>query len=377
MRAKSTARNAENNKEPPMNVLRSIAAIGKSRFAAVLTVLVCSPVLAAPSTPLSDPVIHKAPTWHLPVVADVKAQAADWVHKNCKDTAAQAKSLAIVAGIADKADGTELLDRLGEAFAAADSGAAQLVDLCSRPRARAVLPSFAWMTDAKTAPVLAANMRLYFGRWLAQGDWFEEALEQIGSLKPAEVAAPAELLFYQGVAYHRMLNKEQGLKTLNQLLDGAEFAPRRYVAVAMLMQADLDTLEEGSLDHVARQMDGNGRWLDKGRAGPKVRKAEDRIVQSLDKIIQKMEDDQNKNNNPGNSTRSTKPAQNSTPMGGKAPGDVDKRDIGHKSGWGNLPPKEREEALQQMGKDFPPHYREAIEQYFRKLAAEEGNDEDK
>jgi hypothetical protein len=338
-----------------------------------------SSILAAPMATPSDPVIRKAPTWHLPQVAEVKAQAAEWVRKNCKDPAAQAKSLAVIAGIAEKADGTELLDRLGEAFAAADPGAAQLVDLCSRPRTRAVLPSFAWMTDPKAAPVVAANMRLYFGRWLVQGEWFEEALDQIGSLKPADVAAPAELLFYQGVAYHRMLNKEQGLKTLNQLLDGAEFAPRRYVAVALLMQSDLDSLEEGSLDHVARQMDGNGRWLDKGRAGPKVRKAEDRIIEGLDRIIKKIEDQQNQNSNStgGSTLRPNRPAQNSTPMGGKAPGDVDKKDVGHKSGWGNLPPKQREEALQQMGKDFPPHYREAIEQYFRKLATEEGNDEDK
>lgn len=349
------------------------------QFSIALALLACSAATAAPMATPSDPVIRKAPTWHLPQVAEVKSQAADWVRKNCKDRDAQAKALAVIAGIGENAGGTELLDRLGEAFAAADPGVAELVDLCSRPRVRAVLPSFAWMTDPKASPIVAANMRLYFGRWLVQGEWFEEALEQIGSLKPADVAAPAELLFYQGVAYHRMLNKEQGLKTLGQLLDGAEFAPRRYVAVALLMQSDLDSLEDGTLDHIARQMDSNGRWLDKGRAGPKVRKAEGRIIESLDKIIKKIEDQQNQqNNNAGGSTlRPNRPALNSTPMGGKAPGEVDKRDLGHKSGWGNLPPKQREEALQQMGKDFPPHYREAIEQYFRKLATEESNDEDK
>jgi len=34
-----------------------------------------------------------------------------------------------------------------------------------------------------------------------------------------------------------------------------------------------------------------------------------------------------------------------------------------------LPPKQREEALQQLGKDFPAHYRAAIEQYFRRIAS--------
>ena len=57
-------------------------------------------------------------------------------------------------------------------------------------------------------------------------------------------------------------------------------------------------------------------------------------------------------------------------MGGKAPGNVTQKNIGNKSGWGDLPPKQREEALQQIGKDFPAHYRDVIEQYFRKLATE-------
>jgi len=58
-------------------------------------------------------------------------------------------------------------------------------------------------------------------------------------------------------------------------------------------------------------------------------------------------------------------------MGGRGPGEVTKKNIGSKSGWGDLPPKQRQEALQQIGKDFPAHYRDVIEQYFRKLASEE------
>ena len=197
----------------------------------------------------------------------------------------------------------------------------------------------------------------------------------MAALKTADVVAPAELLFYQGVTYHRLLNKEEGLKVINQLLDGAEASPRRYVAVAYLMQADLSALEEETLDHIARRMEDVERRLDLGRAGPKVRKVEDGVIESLDKMIKKIEDEQNKQSqSQSNSLQSSRPAQDSMPMGGKAPGNVAKRDIGHKSGWGNLPPKEREEALQQMGRDFPPHYRDAIEEYFRKLAAEESSE---
>jgi hypothetical protein len=310
-------------------------------------------------------------------VSDVKAQVAAWLAGSTSDAALRARALTVVGGISDQATGSELLDRLAETFAIVDPKVAELVEICSHPRSRLVLPTFAWLTDAKTPPLVAANMRLYYARWLVQGQWFEEALEQLGSLKTAEVAAPAELLFYQGATYHRMLNKEEGLKVLNQLLDGAEFSPRRYVAVARLMQADLSSLEEETLDHIARRMEDVQRRLDLGRAGPKVRKVENGVVESLDKMIKKIEDAQNQSQGQSNSLQSTSPAQDSKPMAGKAPGNVDKKDIGHKSGWGDMPPKEREEALQHMGRDFPPHYRDAIEEYFRKLATEENSDEDK
>ena len=345
--------------------------------------LFCSSALAASSVPPPDPVFHKAPTWHPPQASDVKAQLVGWLNQNVADAARRNKALAIVNGMGDKATGSELLDRLAETFALADPRVAELVELCSHPRGapgtlgRLVLPTFAWLTNSKTEPLLAANMRLYYGRWLVQGQWFEEALEQLGGLKPAEVVAPAELLFYQGVTYHRMLNKEEGLRVINQLLDGADSSPRRYVAIAYLMQADLSSLEKDTLDEIARHMEDLERRFKLGRAGPKVRKVEDGVIESLDKMIKKIEDEQNKQNqNQSNSLQSSKPAQDSTPMLGKAPGDVAKKDIGHKSGWGDLPPKEREEALQQMGRDFPPHYRDAIEEYFRKLATEPNSDDD-
>jgi hypothetical protein len=58
----------------------------------------------------------------------------------------------------------------------------------------------------------------------------------------------------------------------------------------------------------------------------------------------------------------------------KGAGKVEPREIGRGSGWGNLPEKDREKALQDIGREFPSHYREIIEEYFRQLAAEESAD---
>ena len=220
--------------------------------------------------------------------------------------------------------------------------------------------------------MFAANLRLLYARWLVHESLFDEAQEQLSGLAPADVVAPASLLFYQSVVYHALLNKESGLKSLGELLAGAEASPRRYVALARLMQEDLKGLQDDTLDHIARRMDDIRRRLDLGRAGPKVRKEEDGVIQSLDKMIKKLEEQQRECQAGGNanSIRSSNPARDSLPMGGKGPGEVTKKDIGSGSGWGDLPPKEREEAMQQIGRDFPSHYRDAIEQYFRRLAAE-------
>ena len=209
---------------------------------------------------------------------------------------------------------------------------------------------------------------------------YDEALGAIEGLEPADdVVDPAALLFYQAVVHHRMLEREQGLATIARLMENAATLPRRYASMARLMQADLEGLKDESLDHIARRMDDIRRRLDLGRAGPKVRGVEDGVIASLDKLIEEMEKQQQAaaaaaaaQGGPGSECRCT-PLPDSMPMGGKGAGKVAKKPIGDQSGWGNLPPRERQEALQQIGKEFPAHYRDMIEQYFRKLATESEN----
>jgi hypothetical protein len=56
------------------------------------------------------------------------------------------------------------------------------------------------------------------------------------------------------------------------------------------------------------------------------------------------------------------------PLGGKGEGKVERRTFSRTDPWGNLPEKEREKAIQDLGRQFPARYRDAVEQYFRKLA---------
>jgi hypothetical protein len=316
----------------------------------------------------------KTRTLKVAMPEQVRTEVVKWLDEiNAPESVRQA-ALALWPENLQPQNGPELLRRLAETFALADADAKTLSELCAKPAQSLLLPEFAWLTDEMRPAFMRHNLRLVYGRWLAQQELHEEALAQLQGLEPQQVVDPASLLFYQSVAYHRLVQKEPGLKAIRRLLDDVEDQPQRYVAVASMMYDDLKALKPESLDHISRQMDDIQRRLDLGRTGPKVRKVEDDVVAALDKLIEELEQQQQQQQQGGSSSgrlQPSNPASDSRIMGGRGPGEVDRKAIGAKSGWGDLPPKQRQEALQQIGKDFPSHYREVIEQYFRKLAGEE------
>jgi hypothetical protein len=283
-------------------------------------------------------------------------------------------------------ESVDLLDRTCQAIALVEPATKEIVEFCGKHAEGVIAPDFKMLADEKLDPFVRSNLRLLFGRWLAQERYYDEALVQIGGLESKDVVDPLSLLFYQSVCHHWFLDKKEGLRTIGQLFERRAELPRRYAAMATLMQADLSALKDESLDHISRRMNDITRRLDFGRAGKKVQGVENGVIASLDKLIEELEkqaqkqsgkgdggDDQGQNGGrgPAQGIQSRNPASESTPAKGKGPGNIDKRRIGSSSGWGNLPAKEREEALQQIGKDFPSHYREIVESYFRKIAESE------
>lgn len=333
-------------------------------------------VRAAAAVEAASPDAFAMPAaWTAPDADEVKSRALAWLEENKAEPAALAKATEIWTPSADAPAETEILTRLTDTFALADERAAALVRLCWQPQRELQLPDQAWLVDAKTPPLEAANMRLLYGRWLVQQSLYDEARDQLAGLSPDDVVAPASLLFYQAVVYHSLLEKEAGLNAIGQLLDGAARCPQRYVTVARMMQQDLEGLEDETLGHIARRMDDIRRRLDLGRAGKKVQEVEGGVIESLDKMIKEIEDKQQQQQQQSSAGRGnlqpSQPAPDSRILGGKGRGEVTKRDIGSQSDWGDLPPKQREEALQQIGRELPSHYRDVVEQYFRKLAGEE------
>lgn len=317
------------------------------------------------------------PTWELPSYESVRAEALEWIEKSDApaDQRETMRSLWPQTELRD-ASGSTLLTRLIETFAIADPQVAHLVEACNARFEGPGLPSAGWLEQAEYPPFQENNLRLYYARWLGQQAYYDEVVQVLEGLKPTDVVDPAGLLFFRTVAHHQLVEPEQSRAALASLLEHESALPRRYLQVAQLLQHDLQKLKDESLDHVARRMSDVRRRLDQGRAGKQVQMVEDSVVGSLNMMIKQLEEQQRQqqSSSSGGSSQSSKPMEDSQLPGMDAPMKVDQKELGNTAGWGDLPPKQREQALQQIGREFPAHYRELIEQYFRDLADESPTD---
>ncbi len=295
-------------------------------------------------------------------------------------TAADPESRRKAAEAFTTAGGSDRLDRLVAALAVVEPRVAKLAEV--KPPAPFASEDIAWLADSPAGPsdaFLREAVQLHAARHLVRCGFFDDAMPLLASLEVRTSVDPATLLFAKASCQHWLLDVEAAIETLDRLLERGSELPVRYERLATLMRKDLDSLEDDSLDHIARRMRDITRRLSFGRAGPTTRSVQDGVIESLDKLIEKIEKQQSESQQQGGGAgggssgggQGSKPMQDSMPAGGKGPGEVTKRDLGDGEGWGNLPPHEREEALQQIGREFPTHYREAIEQYFKRLAAGE------
>ena len=225
------------------------------------------------------------------------------------------------------------------------------------------------------------DLQLAFCRALIQNQWIDEAWTRLQTLDLESLSDPSSWLFSAGVCQHFLLQKQPCVESLKKLLQRESEIPTRYAITARLMLSDIEPLKQDSLDEVARMMNDVERRLALGRTGKQVRDQEQAIIDKLDKMIEQMEQQQQqqqkqqqqkqkqqKQSGQQQRQQQQQAAQDSQPGGGDGQGDVDDKNIGDKSGWGNLPPAARQEALQSITKDLPSHYREVIEAYFKRLS---------
>ena len=219
-----------------------------------------------------------------------------------------------------------------------------------------------------------ANLKLAYGVSLAKEKLFDESISILDEVVFEDVADPASLLFYTAVCQQQLLKKNVCIKTLQKLLENEAVIPTRYREISRLMLSDIKPLKTDSLDEISRLMADIRRRQKLHRSGKVVRKEEDDVVAKLEKMIKAKEEQLKKQQQQSSGGgQGGSPMQDSTPGGGTGPGDVDRKFQEDGGDWGDLPAKAREAAMADLVKDLPPHYRQVIEEYFKKLAREEPN----
>ncbi|MFN0055742.1 MAG: hypothetical protein ACKV0T_26665 [Planctomycetales bacterium] len=313
----------------------------------------------------------------LPLVAppapdSVRTRTLEWVAPRAAGNPERLEAIGKLWGLEDSVPSPEeLFQRTIRSFCLADPPTEAFVAECGLQRPPLLAPAGTLLTAEDAAPFYTANLGLFYGRYLAQRQMYEEALAVLEPIPLAEVVDPASLLFFRAVCQHYLLHKAEGLVTIEQLLHATEGVPVRYTALAALMQHDLEALADNSLDEIARKMADVERRLHLGRAGEKVQKKEEEIITTLDEIIKKIEDQQGGGGGGagGQSNRSDSPNNDSVIKGSTAPGNVDPKKFDKTGSWGDMPDKMRARAKNDIARQFGAHYGAAIDEYTKKAAS--------
>lgn len=201
-----------------------------------------------------------------------------------------------------------------------------------------------------------------------------EAIRDTESESVTDHVFLARLALARGIVAARLRQGDE-LRRAMELFDLAENTapiPRRYRELAALLAANnFDENQSSPLDTLTSMLGRIVRDLSEGKTDAPIQGRQEQAMKSLDKMIEQLEQ-QLRGGEQQESSGGSKPASASRPFRLRAPGEVDDRDIGNESGWGSLPPKEREPALHRLERDFPTLYRELIEAYFREMAEDEG-----
>ena len=337
-------------------------------------------IVAANQNPAIDAIesaeFSRPASWSQPSDELLGKQLQAWLNTLQNGTATQ-RTAALVAWAEPLTPTRDRLDRLLQAVAAAEPAYQPFVTeiaTLSPQMIRELVGRFDPSAENDFGRQVAA---LWTARRLVRLGRYDEATPLLIKQSVAVSPDPATLLFCRAACEYWLLQTAAATETIARLLEREHEIPIRYRQLAFLLEADLATLETESLDHISRRMRDITRRLDLGHAGPDIRGVQDGVIESLDKLIKKLEDEQQQQQAASGAGGSGaggdgKPMEDSRLAGGKGRGEVTSQKFDEGQGWGNLPPRQREEALQQIGREYPAHYREAIEGYFKRLADSDG-----
>jgi len=236
-----------------------------------------------------------------------------------------------------------------------------------------------WSDSKKTEKALThsaalpkpGDLKLAVARELVRRKRADEAWPLFESIKPSDVSDLATYYFHRGGVLQTLGRNDEAVREF-LALDALPNAPERYSTTAKALRGQLGSLRRESLPGVARDMREIRRRLEIARPDQRTQDLNRDVVARLQKLIDDLQKqaDAAKRKSSG---KPSKPAEESRPFKEKSTGDVaDGRRFSDTGKWGDLPEKERAKALQDLSRDFPAHYRDAVEEYFKRLSKETG-----
>lgn len=265
----------------------------------------------------------------------------------------------------------ETLDRLVESLATVEPGLRQLLDSTRHGGSR---PSVAF-DGVRSDPFYQNHVRLWYGRWLTQHRYYDEALQMLDGLNAEGLADPASLLFYRASSRLRLLRSAEAADDLTLLLNNTLDVPPRFRLVGEMMLQESRPAD--GLPRVAQLMSDVQRRLDLGTSGEPVQKREDEVIAALDKLLKDLEQQQQQQqqsgggegqSQPGQEMQNSQPAEQSSIKGSAGKGDAERKELTENGAWGMLDKQQEIQARELIRQQFPPNFLDAISRYTRRLA---------
>lgn len=207
--------------------------------------------------------------------------------------------------------------------------------------------------------------------------------DYIGSLQVMSKFRPTEqengTYHYYKMLNHFFLNQKSLTLKEAEYLEGFNIElPEGFKVVTHLVKEEASLWKQDftDLDDISRDMLKVKDKLLNGYAGKATQKEQDLIVKRLNKLIEEAEkkkkgkgdgEDGKDDSNPGGVAG--RPAEQSQILEDSGKGDVNNKAVRKLSEkWGSMPPRERQQALQELTQGMSARHREAIENYFRNLS---------
>ena len=258
---------------------------------------------------------------------------------------------------------------------------------------------FQKLVATATDPALKAHALFFLGRAYLDADDFEKACECFDRVR-GELANGTpwtdEATLYLGYSYARRPELEEDKEKLFRAraksflemlapLDGTKpvygSCPERDRESAGWLLKELSGEGSGPLLELARRMETIEHSIDHEKTGRPTQKRQEGVISEIDRLIALMREKEKngKGGGGGGGQKNSRPnaggpRKKSVLDGPLTPGELNRNRSGGNSDWGEgLPEKEREAALQLLKEKFPERYKEIVEQYFKGLAEQQGN----